>query len=234
MKIFKKLILYVLCLALVSGIAWAVSPNILNEDCADISDWTDGDNGSNSSLVSPAGQFQFVIVVPTGGGKAQRYRVITSPPSKFTVEIRTYFSSLGAMEFTDHFSLTYSTGTWCFRALFGVDGLFITKTGAVNVEVGTNIVKESGTAAWQTWRFQVDKSAGEAAATVEVFLKEEGGAWVSRGVFDCDWEVAQVNGTIALTQYGTLANSLSYVDHVKVAIGLGEIGNIGNQPILIF
>jgi hypothetical protein len=95
--------------------------------------------------------------------------------------------------------------------------LIISKTGAATTEVGVDIVKCNAGAAWQTFRFQVDVSGGEAAAVVEVFLDD-----VSQGTVDCDYEIASTNGRIYLRQRGsTTDNMLTHIDSIKIGTGLG-------------
>lgn len=190
--------------------------DLLNEDCSDISDWTDSDRGAGVSEADPAGQFRFDTNLGAANNDwAMRYRVLASPPGVFTIEIQTYFDSLGTFANVDRCALIYGTGTWQLQADFASDGLFIRKASGATTEVGTNIVKCNGTAAWQTWRFQVTKQAGEAAATVEVFLDD-----VSRGIFDCDYELASNNGRISFGSYGYATdNIVAHLNSVKVATG---------------
>lgn len=197
------------------------TPDLLDEDCSDISDWTDGDADGAESSVDPAGQFKF----DTGDGAdegdpyAQRYRVISAPPDKFTIEFKTYFDALGTIVNSDFFYMTYRSSTWRFQVIMTSDHMSIRKAGAANYTYFYGVVKCNASAAWQVWRFQVDKSAGEDAATVEVFLDG-----VSLGTCDCDYEVAGTNGYIQFIQTGyTTDHRISHIDYIKVATGLGEI-----------
>lgn len=194
--------------------------DLLDEDCANISDWTDGDADTAVSEVDPAGQFRFDSNLGgAGNAYAWRYRTLTSPPDKFTIEIKTYFDNIGAVADIDYVKFSYTTATWNFQVYFASEGLFVYKTGGATTEVGTNIVKEGGSAAWQTWRFEVDKSGGEDVATVEVFLDD-----VSQGTFDCDFEQANVDGRINYVQYGyTTDDMVSHADWIKVMTGFGAL-----------
>lgn len=196
-------------------------PDILNENCADISDWTDGDTSTGVSEIDPAGQFRFdTNAVANSYVKAERHRTIVSPPNQFTIEVETYFDAIGSYGDEDCAMLDYFTNTWVFRVVFASDGLFILKNAGYT-EVGTNIVKCNASVALQTWRFQVDKSSGEDSATVEVFLDG-----VSQGTVDCDTQGAFTgyDGQIGYTQYGkTTTDRISHVDYIKVATGLGRI-----------
>jgi len=205
-----------------------LTADILDENCSDISDWTDGDTGTAVSEVSPAGQFRFAI--DAAGGLPKRHRTLAAPPNTFSLEIKTYFDVLGVHSTNQDALLSYSSATWKFRLLFGSDGLFVSKAAGVNVEVGTDIVKSNATAAWQTWRFQVNKTT-ESTATVEVFLKEEGGAWVSQGTADCDYEIASTNGQLIFQLRNNFNNDVSHIDYVKIATGLGQITDTSDTPV---
>lgn len=200
--------------------------DLLNEDCNDISDWTDTDKGVAVSEVDPAGQFRFDTNAGAAGNDyAQRDRTLSSPPDKFIIEIRTYFDDIGTLAAADNFWLRYSTASWLFQVAFASDGLFIYKTGGATTEVGTDIVKEGGSAAWQIWRFKVDKSGGEADATVQVFLDG-----VSQGTFDCDYEVASTDGKCQLCQVGyDTDNMVTHIDFIKIKTG----HVMGVQPIFM-
>lgn len=198
-----------------------LTPDLLDEDCSDISDWTDGDAGGAESSVDPAGQFKF----DTGDGAdegnpyAQRYRVISAPPDKFTIEFKTYFDALGTIVNSDSFYMTYRSSTWWLQVIMTSDYMSIRKAGTANYTYFYGVVKCNASAAWQVWRFQVDKSAGEDDATVEVFLDG-----VSLGTCDCDYKLAGTNGFIQFVQNGyTTDHRILHIDYIKVATGLGEI-----------
>jgi hypothetical protein len=194
--------------AYVSNDGW----NLLNENCSDISDWIDGDIDTAVSEVDPAGQFRFdTNSGAAGNAYAYKRRTLTSPPNKFAIEIKTYFDTIGTIANSDYARLEYCTATWFLTVRFASDGLFIAKTGGAYTEVGTDIVKHGGSAAWQIWRFEVDKSGGEDVAIVEVFLDS-----VSQGTFDCDYEVGGTDGWFSIAQFGYATNGMvSHVDYVK-------------------
>jgi len=195
-------------------------PDILNENCSDISDWTDADGGTGVSEVDPAGQFRFdTNLGAAGDAYCWRHRTIITPPNTFTAEIKTYFDSLGTKANNDDIQFEYQNTSWIFRASFGADGLFISKVSGLTGEVSTNIVQCNATAAEQTWRFQVNKTS-ESVATVEVFLDN-----ISQGTFDCDHEHSQTgDGRVSIFQKGyTTDNMVSHIHYIKIATGLGEI-----------
>jgi hypothetical protein len=195
--------------------------DLLDEDCSNITDWTDGDNPTSAAVseVDPAGQFRFDTNSSDSGDPA-RFRYIASAPNKFTIEIKTYFDALDTRAQGPFLLLFYGSSTWRFKAQFASDGLVITKSGYTQTAIGTNIVKCNANAAWQTWRFQVDKSSGEANATVEVFLND-----IPQGTFDCDdIQTGLTAGYIELSLEGNnVDNLVAHVDYIKIATGLGKI-----------
>lgn len=210
-----------------------LTADLLDEDCSDISDWTDWDNSPAVSEVSPTGQFRFdTNLSAVVHARADRVRTLADAvPNTFTIQMKTYFDAIGTLADGDCFYLYYANSTWMFVVAFASDGLYVFKTGAGSTEVGTNIVKCNNTAAWQYWRFQVDKTT-ESAATVEVFKKEEGGEWESQGTVDCDYEIASTNKRVRLTQSGDTTNDrISHVDYIKIATGLGLIEDTSTTPV---
>ncbi|MBN1664832.1 MAG: DUF2341 domain-containing protein [Deltaproteobacteria bacterium] len=197
----------------------ALSPDLLNDDCSTLADWTEVSTGDAGVTVDPAGQFKFDTNNSAADNRhACLYRTIASPPNQFTLEIKTYFDSLGATTDLDYARLIYGTGSWTFSAIFASNGLFIVKAGGFT-EVGTDIVKCNASAEWQTWRFEVDKTAGEGSATVEVFLNN-----VSQGTFDCDYETSWTDGRLAYYQYGYGNDDrICHIDDIKIATGLGNV-----------
>jgi len=195
-----------------------VYPEILNEDCTDISGWNDKDSGDAISEVSPAGQFRFATgATPNIIDAAKRSKAMSGIPDKFTIEIKAYFDALGTTANSDRAVLVYHDTAWAFGVEFCSNGLFILTSGGA-VEAGTDLVKCNASAEWQTWRFQVDKSLGDANAVVEIFLDT-----VSQGTFNCDYETSFPAEEIYYFHGGaTTANMESHIEYIKFGTGLGE------------
>lgn len=208
-----------------------LTADILDENCLDISDWTDGDVGNSVSEVEPNGQFRFDTNTVTETNYAKRSRLLVTPPNTFSFEIKTYFNNADVG--FNNFTVKYSSATWCLWIKFQTTKLYVLKTGGAS-EVGTDIVKCNSSAAWQTWRFQVNKTT-ESTATVEIFLKEEGGVWASQGTVDCDLEGsygAGLDGYMHILQYGqNTSNIVSHIDYLKIATGLGAIDDTSTTPV---
>ncbi len=224
-KIFKSLALFLALSFVFAAPVQAVRADLLNEPFNVLGTWTDTDTDTAVSEIDPAGQLRLDTNLGAAGDAiSRREKIIVSPPNQFTIEIGLYIDAGGTWISNDTFSLVYSTGTWMFLPFFCTDGLLITKTGVGTTEVGTDIVSVG---VLQNWRFQVDKSAGEASAVVEVFLNN-----VSQGTFDCDYEVVTTDGRLVVLQRGyTTDNRLSHVHYLKIATGLGPITQ-GSQMVL--
>jgi hypothetical protein len=201
----------------------ALQPDILNEPCDLIAHWSNGDQGTAVSQVDPVGQWNFDTGASAANNDFARRNTITgiTPPNQFTIEFKVKCENLGTRTNQDFLRFLWQTATWKFVVSICSDGLYITKVGNAITEVGTDIVKCNGGAAWQIFRFQVDKSAGESLAVVETFL--EG---VSQGTVDCDYETSQNDKIYNIYLYGYTTNNIHcHIDYIKIATGLGEIGN---------
>lgn len=210
-----------------------LTADILDEDCSDISDWTDADYGVAVSEVSPTGQIRLDTNASIGTGAYARIkRTLSAPPDTHTIEIKIYCDNISVVATAGYLWFSYGGTGWTFLSLFCSDGLFIYKTGGAYGEVGTNIIKCNTSAAWQTWRFQITKTV-PATATVEVFLKEEGGTWASQGTVDCDWESStSPDGEMKFILYGNgQSNTVVHIDYIKVATGLGAIEDTSSTPV---
>jgi hypothetical protein len=219
------------CLECLSAATGGLTADLLDEDCADTTGWTDSSMGGTVT-VSPSGQYKFQSLT-TMWNYGMLSRTLTTPPNTLTIELNTYFDKLGAYADTNYFALYYGNATWRFRARFCSDGLFIDKAGGAVGEVGTNIVKCNSTAAWQNWRFEIDKTT-ESSATVAVYSKEADADWVSQGTVDCDWESASTDGQFYVAQYTGAAGGTNYIAHVsyiKVATGTGVISSTTDSPV---
>lgn len=196
-----------------------IFPDILDEDCADISDWISLDSGTGVSEVSPAGQFRF----DTNGtadtsAMAGRSRIIDAPPDLFTLEFEVIFDALGTRSNVDMAQLIYSSSSWRLWLEFGSDGLFVIQAGSSAHEIGTNIVKCNGTAALQKFRFQVNKTV-EASATMDVYLDD-----VYQETISCNYAASGIAGELKFRQWGqTTINIVSHVESLRISSGCGPL-----------
>lgn len=194
---------------------------ILDEDCSSLTGWA---VPYETVTVDPAGQYNF-LTTPSILGEINR--TLDSPPTTFTLEIKTKFDTLetnnDAFEWFPGMSVGYQAANWHFYIVFSSKGLFIADDfdyiKFTNVTVLCN-----ASADWQTWRFQVDRSAGDANATVEVFL--EG---VSKGTADCVYMEAATeyspdgyfNVLLNADDFYQTNTYQMHVDHIKIKEGLG-------------
>lgn len=229
----KRILL--LCFLLIASTVWgwagigfmggspAVDWDLLDEDCVEISDWTDQDSDTAVSEVSPAGQFRFDTNTGAAGNAiARRMKDVGSTPNTFTVEVKVYHDEIGTNANDDIFQVETHQADEYLCAVFASDGLFIRDTGSGDTEIGTNLVKESGSAEWQIWWFLVTFTGVTGAGTCDVYLDDSthNREKVGTGI-NCSKEAVVVDGEIHLFQAGITTNDMvSHVDYIKIATGL--------------
>lgn len=185
--------------------------DLLDEDCSDITDWTDGDAGNGVSEVSPAGQFHLYISPAASGSYAYQTRDFGSFPTTYTVEIKVYHDVLGTVANTDYAQFEFHKDDLRFQFRLASDGLFVHDGAAWN-EVGTNLVQ---TGVWQTWRFLITGTT-PLSATVDVYLN---GVLQISGV-DCSNTGTFTDGRVDVLQFGYTVAAENHTDWIKIATGL--------------
>lgn len=206
--------------------------DLLDEDCSGIDDWTDHDAGNGVSEVSPAGQFRMDGNTAVGGGMANRSRDIGLFPDIFTFEIKLYHDKLGTKANEDHFLLVLGKVDVKLIAAFDTGGLLVYDGSSYN-EVGTDLVKHTGAAEWQTWRFIVDMTT-PASAVCDIYLIDSTHENEKVGsAIDCSYTGTFDEGKIEIIQYCRVVDDqLAHIDYVKAASGeltLELAGSIGAQ-----
>lgn len=198
--------------------------NLLDEDCSDISDWNDLDQNNGVSEVEPAGQFRMDGNLQHDWNAAQRTRDIGSFPDIFTAEIKVYHDKLGLMGTitqggTDAFVLSLDRVDVRAFIGFASDGLFVYNGSSWN-EVGTNLVKQGGSAEWQIWRFVIDTTT-PASATVDIYLTDSTHENVKVGsAIDCSYTGTFTEGLVFVGQYSRITdNNLTHIDYIKIMSG---------------
>src|SRR3990167_4821513 len=141
----KKLLFTVFLILILIGNCFPADPpswDLLNEDCSDITDWTDMDEAQGVSEVSPAGQFRLYNTSAGNNTVAQRQRDIgTYPTDGFTVEALVYNDLVGTTTDNDYFQIWTTTTTLRARMVFASNGLF-THNGVSFAEIGTDVVDQ--------------------------------------------------------------------------------------------
>ena len=201
------------------GVDW----DLLDEDCFDISDWSDNDTDTAVSEVSPAGQFRMdTNTGAAGNAKAWRKRALTDCPNTFTIKCRMYLDAIGTYANYDDACLQYYQTDESIVISFGSDGLKINDTDTGLAEVGTDLTKHGGSAEMQTWWFLVTfGTIGDGVCDVYLDDSTHNREKVNVDPIPCSREGAGTNGLITIRQFGYTTNDrLSHVDYVKVATGL--------------
>ncbi len=195
-----------------SDISSALTGDLLDEDCSDISDWTDDSKKDALSEVDPAGQFHLHCPSAEVGEFAKIGRDIGVLTNTFTVEIRMNLDVLGTT-LEDGLILSFDHDDVRLNIQLGTDGLFVANALGSYVEVGTNIVD---TGVWTIWRFLVTFTT-PASATVDVYKDN---VLVEAGV-DCSYsEGTFIDGEIFVRLEGTNVNTELHIDYIKIADGL--------------
>lgn len=205
-------------------------PDLLNEDCSSLASWSNGDYRMAESEIDPAGQFRLDTNAGSAASNAycHQYRIIDSPPTKHTIKAKLYLDAIGLKADNDDLWIMYSASTWTFLARIASDGLYICKAGTDYTEVGTDIIKCNASAEEQELCFQIDRSSGDELAKVEVFLNK-----ISQGIYDCNYQPSNPDGELNLYQYGFGTDDrVSHVRDLKIATGLGDIGELGEESKL--
>lgn len=202
--------------------------SFLNEDCSDISDWTDGDTDTGESTqvtFDSKSCFKFNSGASTASPTA--IRTIDTGYTfgdRVVVSLSLYCDAIGTQSAWDDFELLVVQAAVRGMIYFCSDGLFVYDGAAYN-EVGTNIVVQD---TWQEWTFDFDFST-PASATVDIYLD---GDLVGNNI-DCSSTGAFAVGRIKLTQFGfNTANRISYVDWVKVGTGFYNALSINDSVSL--
>lgn len=194
---------------------------ILDEDCSSLSGW--GLDVPDTVTVDPAGQYQFLTTTTLPGNI---HKLLASPPTQFTFEIRLYLDRLETEFLVPGYpwlNISYQAANWVMAMTFSSDGLRILDSSSYTLFSNATVLCNSN-AAWQTWRFQIDRSSGDSDATLEVFLDG-----VSKGTADSnnlqeatEWTP---DGTYIVTlnadDFNNMNTYLSHIDYMKIKDGLG-------------
>ena len=189
--------------------------DLLDEDCSDISDWTDIDSGSAVSDVDPAGQFRFRTLA-TDTSNAHRWRDMGSTPNTITAEVKLYCDAPGSAPGDGHaVYMDIRQASDVFIAYWAESGMHVYNGGSFP-EAGTDLVKYGGSVEWQIWRLLINYTTGK----VDVYLTDS--THTAEKVGDqLDWSLGGTfnDGEIYL-KLGDDPSLECHWDYVKVATGL--------------
>ena len=211
--------------AYVSSDSDPASWDLLDEDCTDISDWSDDDTGEAVSQVNPAGKFELDTNTSADtNDRAYRSRDIGSLPDDFTLEIKLYHDALGTIEDDDIFIFQTYQADGGVIVYFTSDGIFRYDSdlgGNGLEEIGTDLVKCNASAEWQTWRLLFDKTA-TGVWSVDVYLTDS--THTNELVGDGVQFKFVAAGTDGLTRFQlrgyTTDDRITHIDWIKIATGL--------------
>jgi hypothetical protein len=179
--------------------------DIDDEDMADITDWTDGDNGTGDSSQVTFDNKSCIKLDTGAAGYAIRYQDVGSFGLRTVFSINLYFDTIGTQNNNDYFLCNTNNGTMTFSAQFCSDGLFIQGPLGSHVEVGTDLVVQD---VWQEWTFDINW----VSKTVDIYLDNV----LQVSGISSGYEDIGIEGKVFLQQWGSnTANLISYVDWFK-------------------
>ena len=194
--------------------------DLLDVNCANISNWSDNDfiNGESTQVTFDTQScFKFDTNAASAANEAIR-RKLSMYSNNYSIEIKIYLDAISASE-ENSFSLYYNNGIIRFLVNFRSDGLFVYSGGSYN-EAGANLAVQD---TWQTWRFDV--TGGTAGtAKVNIYLNNI----LQASDVECINADAGDPGRIELKMRGANVNDrIGYVDYIKIGTNLP--GNWLNQ-----
>ena len=175
---------------------------ILNDDCSNLTEWTDSDTGSGvSSQVTFDGRTTFKF--DTGASAASiavRQRTISAAIFPYDISLTVYFDSIGTTN-SDAFRMLYNgASSDLFVVCWRSNGLYFSDS---EVLVGNWVVQDI----WQAWKFSI-KSVGGSGIIVDVYL--DGVLKVSDLAVTIPPDGSP--GLLEVAQYGATANMRTYMD----------------------
>lgn len=130
---------------------------LIEEDCAVITDWADGDSGNGASTqvtYDSKSTFRF-LTTGVSGDLASRsiYPSVKRITAKLFIETQLYFNTLGSKDDDDYFYFTVATGNGIFGLIFDAAEVLVVNgaTDAVGsaIQTGATVTQD----AWVTVKF---------------------------------------------------------------------------------
>jgi hypothetical protein len=195
---------------------WTIGAGgIVDERCGDISSWTDNESGGDSIQSTYDGRDTFKLIVAAAGlgCKAERIRNVGVISDTFTMEIRSYFDSIGTSANDDYLYLEVDNGAIKLKVRFTSTGLYVYDGLAWN-QVGSGIVDQD---VWTVWRFSVDASTPTSA----ICDVHKNGFKANTSTVVCSDMGVNQDGLVVVSQHGGTTNGVvSYIDFLKISDGI--------------
>jgi hypothetical protein len=186
----------------------------LDEDMADITDWTNADavNGASSQVTFDS---KSCMKLDTGtaatGNYANRWRDVGTFGNRVVVELSVYLDKAGDYTNKNYFLVGARKATVQFAVVLSSEGLYV-RNASDHQLIDANIVLED---VWQKWTFDIDFTT-PASSTVDIYLD----GILKYSDVDCSYETASTEGLVQLLQFGDTTNDqIAYVDYIKVGDG---------------
>jgi hypothetical protein len=121
--------------------------------------------------------------------------LLQTPPVRFTIKVKTNFSSLGTLANRDCFAVGYASSNWELGIALASEGLYIADATNNYILVGAGLVKSNSSD--QEWGFNVDRSLGDSHAVVSVYIDN-----IYHATYDCNSELSSNNGEFVVLLSG--------------------------------
>ena len=199
-----------LCFAGICFATFISNADILDEDMADITDWTDGDSGTGVSSQATFDS-KSCMKLDTGANHStsnfsKRTRDVGTFGARTVFSINLYIDAGGTFSNDDDFNFIAFNGTNQCQIYFASDGVWVFDGATYNKITGSDawIIED----AWQEWTLDVNWTT----LTVDVYLNQV----LKASGIDCSASSVNPNGLVWLYQYGkTTSNRISYIDWFK-------------------
>ena len=216
MRYFIILIMLFFSTSVFATVDW----DLLNEDCAVITDWTDNDTGDGvSSQITFDSKETFKFLKPTADtNDASRYRSITFAEIDYTMEWMFYFDNIGTQESGGNYDGVQIQSRGATNRLavnIGTDGLYVNDGTSWNLVSGISIVQD----AWHKFRFEVHNSQTD----VDIYIDDV----LMASDVDCSNPIATAapNIVVFFVVATTVADTLVYTDFIRADTGVGNVFN---------
>jgi len=213
---------------------------IIEEDCADISDWADNDFGAGASTQATFDSKSCMKFLNTGsaGDLASRTRYPTNKEiaAKMALETSIYLKTIGTAHETNNFYITVNTGYGIFGLVFGANEVYVVNGGSWMTDlIITGVVPREDV--WMDVKFVYDGS-NPSSRFLEFWIDDD-----YKGQWTVDDTTATTPGLCAVGLYGETVATEAYVDYInfshtqsakllgkyRYAVTYARSGNYGNE-----
>jgi hypothetical protein len=197
-----------------------ITPDILDDDCSSLDDWTEVSGSGGEGIEIDTGQFRFYGADPPDTITINR--TFDTVPDQFTIEVIATMDTLNTGPGPENggFELFFWDTTWRLFIVWGTAGLYIDDTAGTSFYLKVSDVEMD---VEHKWRFQVDKTIAS-ASTIAVYLDD---VYVTTEY--CGLAIAPAPETYGKFELKLLGESPItpevHVNSIKIGTGLGAFSS---------